>query len=52
MEGCHSDGAQPGIVVISGIGNKESVHLKVVVAQQVKGGVVATLEGVAEQLSC
>ena len=31
--------------------NKESIHLKVVVAQQVEGGIVATLEGVAEQLS-
>ena len=50
-EGSHSDGPQPGVVVISGIRNKESIHLKVVVAQQVEGGIVATLEGVAEQLS-
>jgi hypothetical protein len=50
-EGSHSDGAQPGVVIISGIGNKESIHLEVVVAQQVEDGVVSTLEGVAEQLS-
>ena len=44
-------GAQPGVVVISRIRNKESVHLKVVIAQQVEGGAVVTLEDVAEQLS-
>ena len=50
-EGNHSDGAQPGAVIISGIRNKESIHLKLVIAQEVEGGVVSTLEGVAEELS-
>ena len=51
MEGSDSNGTQPCVVVVGGIRNKESIHLKVVVAKEVEGGVVATLEAVAEQLS-
>ena len=42
MEDSHSDGAQPGVVIIRCIRNKESIDLKVVVAQQVEGGAVVT----------
>ena len=38
-------------MVISVIGNKESIHLKLVVAEEVENGVGSTLEGVAENSS-
>ena len=42
------NGAQPGIVIVSIIGNKESIHLELVIADEVENGVGLTLEGVAE----
>ena len=46
-----SNGAQPGVVIVGVVRNKESIHLKLVIADQVEGGVALTLEGVAEQSS-
>ena len=51
VENSNSSGSQLGVVPIGVIRNKESIHLKVVIAQQIENGVVATLEAVAEQLS-
>ena len=51
MESSHSNSAQPSVVIISHVRNEESIHLKVVVSEKVEDGVVATLEGVAKQLS-
>ena len=51
MEDSHSNGSQPRIVPGGLIRDKESIHLKLSVADQVEGGVVCSLEGVAEQLS-
>ena len=47
----HSNGAQPGVVIIGVIGNKQSIRLELVVADEVEDGVALTLEGVAEQSS-
>ena len=44
-----SNGAQPSAVVISVVGDKESIHLELFVAEEVEDGTVHTLEGVAEQ---
>ena len=51
MENSNSNGSKPCVVPIGIVGNKESIHLKVAIAQQIENGVVATLEAVAEQLS-
>ena len=51
MEDSHSDGSQPSVVPVGLIRDKESVHLQLSVADEVEGGVVSSLEGVAEQLS-
>ena len=46
-----SNGAQPGVVIVGVISNKESIHLELVVADKVENGVGSALEGVAEQSS-
>ena len=46
-----SNGSQPGVVIIGVIRNKESIHLELVVADEVENGVGLTLKGVAEQSS-
>ena len=46
-----SNGAQPGVVIVGVVRNKESIHLELVIADQVEDGVALTLEGVAEQSS-
>ena len=46
-----SNGAQPGVVIVGVVGNKESIHLEPVIADEVESGVGLTLEGVAEQTS-
>ncbi len=46
-----SNGAQPDVVMIGVIGDKESIHLKLVIADKIENGVSLTLEGVAEQSS-
>ena len=45
------NGTQPGVVIVSVIGNKEGIHLELVVTDEVESGVRLTLEGVAEQSS-
>ena len=47
----NSNGTQPGVVIVSVIGNKESIHLELVIADEVESGIRLTLEGVAEQSS-
>ena len=51
VDDSHSNGSQPCIVPGGLIRDKEGIHLKPSVADQVEGGVVCTLEGVAEELS-
>ena len=51
VEGSDPDGAEPSVVPVGVVWNKESVHLQLVVADQVEGGVVYALEVVAEQVS-
>ena len=51
MEDSNSNGPQPSVVIGSGIWNKKSIHLKLVIADEVEGGVVQSLESVAEQIS-
>ena len=51
MADSDSNGAQPGVVIVCVIGNKESIHLELVVADKVENGVGLALEGVAEQSS-
>ena len=51
MEGSDPDGAEPSVVPVGVVWNKESVHLQLVVADQVEGGVLYALEVVAEQVS-
>ena len=46
-----ADGAEPSVVPVGLVGNKEGIHLELAVADQVEGGVVDTLEGVAEKVS-
>ena len=51
MEDGDSNGPQPSVVPGSVIRNKESIHLKLLIADKVEGGVVQSLESVAEQTS-
>ena len=46
-----SNGPQPGVVIIGVIRNKESIHLELVIADEVENGVGLTLKRVAEQSS-
>ena len=46
-----TNGADPSVVDSPRIGDKESVHLKLVVTDDVEGGVVLPLEGVAEKVT-
>ena len=48
MPDSDSNGAQPGVVVIGVVRNKESIHLELVVADEVKGGICATLKAITE----
>ena len=43
--------AKPSVVPVGVIRNKEGIHLELLVADQVEGGVVDTLEGVAEKVA-
>ena len=51
MEGGDSNGSQPSVVPVGIIRNKESIHLELVVADKVEGGVFKTLECVAEKIT-
>ena len=51
MADSDSNGAQPGVIIVCVISNKESIHLELVVADKVENGVGLALEGVAEQSS-
>ena len=53
MEGSDSNGSQPSVVPvdIDIIRNKESIHLELVVADKVEGGVFKTLECIAEKIT-
>lgn len=43
-----SNGSQPSVLPVGVVWNKESIHLEVVIADEVEGRVVDTLESVAE----
>ena len=51
MVDCNSNGAQPGVVIICVIRDKESIHLELIVVDEVENSVGLTLEGVAEKSS-
>ena len=44
-----SNGSQPSVVVSSVVGDKQSIHLELVIADKVEDGITYTLEVVAEQ---
>ena len=46
-----SNGAQPCVIVIGVVRNKEGIHLKLVIVDEIEGGVYETLKAVAEQRS-
>ena len=43
-----SNGAQPGAVVFGIVRNKETIHLELIIADEVEDRIALTLEGVAE----
>ena len=46
-----SNRTNPGVVWVVSVGNKESIHLQLAVADHIEGGALLSLEGVAEQTS-
>ena len=51
VEDSNSYGSQPSVVIGSGIWNKESIHLELIIAEEVEDAVMQSLESVAEQVS-
>ena len=51
VKDCDANRAKPSVVPVGVVRNKEGIHLELLVANQVEGGVVDTLEGVAEKVA-